>query len=37
MKREPHPCHYENRTIHLDITLPAQAVAAITVDFRSKQ
>lgn len=37
MKKKPHPCHYENRTIYLDITLPAQAVAAITVEFRFRQ
>jgi len=30
---EPHVWKYKDRTLHLDITLPPQSVAAITVEF----
>lgn len=33
MIQEPHPWKYEDRAIHLEIELPPQAVAAITVKF----
>jgi hypothetical protein len=31
--KEPLPCAYVNDTLYLDITLPPQAVAAITVEL----
>ena len=31
--KEPLTCDYVNDTLYLDITLPPQAVAAITVEF----
>lgn len=33
MWKEPQSCEYEDRVLHLDITLPPHAVAAITVEF----
>jgi xylan 1,4-beta-xylosidase len=30
--KEPHPWKYENGTVHLDVGVPAHAVAALTVD-----
>ena len=35
--REPQSWKYEERVIHLDIELPPQAVAAITVEFTPAQ
>jgi xylan 1,4-beta-xylosidase len=37
MGKEPHRCEYANGTLHLDIALPAHAVAAITVEFIPEQ
>ena len=31
--KEPLACEYVNDTLHLDITLPPQAVAAVTLEF----
>jgi hypothetical protein len=33
VRKEPHPCEYVNEILHLDIALPPQAVAAITLEF----
>lgn len=33
LQREPQPCDYQNSTIDLDVTLPPQAVAAVTIEF----
>jgi xylan 1,4-beta-xylosidase len=33
MLKEPHPCEYDGRALHFDITLPPHAVAAVTVEF----
>lgn len=35
--KEPHPWEYADRTIHLDITLPPHAVAAVTLEFAPGQ
>jgi xylan 1,4-beta-xylosidase len=35
--QEPQPWGYEDRTVHLDLSLPPHAVAAVTVEFAPEQ
>ena len=35
--KEPHPWEYEEQALHLNITLPPHAVAAITLEFAPDQ
>jgi xylan 1,4-beta-xylosidase len=36
VRKERHPWEYADRALHLDVTLPSHAVAAITVEFASQ-
>ena len=33
MRKQAHPFQYEKRTIHVEIDLPPQSVAALTIEF----
>jgi hypothetical protein len=35
--REPLPWKHEDDTLHLDVTMPAHAIAAITVELTSRR